>query len=334
MVDVSRIMRSRGRTAFPGADPWEYGFDYTQIPERERFDAWIDTIGDTFSAKRVHEDGRPFQQHARLGQIGGFGVVDADSGDYELRLATGKDRKSDPETIVLRVDRAGATQGLSNGADFKTSPGDVLIHDMRLPYEFRTTGLSYTQVYFPYSKLGFDPARHSLESVLTRGSPFAEMLAASTRSLLGAIGTVSGANQEILAQGYLGLVRALMLRDLSGPIERQAFDQARRERIMTFIKDRLADPDLSVAQICAACNVSRATLYRSFAKKGGIQTYIRECRLARAREELERHPGTRGIVSWVAERWGFTDLATFNRAFRQAYGSAPSQMVGRLTGNV
>ncbi|SFL37388.1 helix-turn-helix domain-containing protein [Methylobacterium pseudosasicola] len=86
---------------------------------------------------------------------------------------------------------------------------------------------------------------------------------------------------------------------------------------------RLHDPQLGPAEIHAALGVSRAQLYRAFAGTDGVAATIRDARLDLAHRRLAA-PRTDGMkIATIAYACGFTDVPTFNRAFRQRFGLSP-----------
>ncbi|GAA3001965.1 helix-turn-helix domain-containing protein [Actinokineospora diospyrosa] len=92
--------------------------------------------------------------------------------------------------------------------------------------------------------------------------------------------------------------------------------------IHEFIDARLADPDLTPADIAAAVHVSPRQLYRLFETEGTtVAKWIRDRRLERCRADLLATQDTG--VSVVGARWGIPDSSYFSRVFRQRYGCAP-----------
>lgn len=101
-------------------------------------------------------------------------------------------------------------------------------------------------------------------------------------------------------------------------LRRAALDSLKR-----LVERHLDSPELSADFICARSGWSRATVYRLFETEGGLARYIRQRHLLRALRELlsgqERH---RRIVD-LAVAHQFASEATFNRAFRRAFGIPP-----------
>jgi len=95
------------------------------------------------------------------------------------------------------------------------------------------------------------------------------------------------------------------------------------ELMMTFVRHHIAEP-LTVARVAESARCSETTAQRLFARHVGesMQSWIRRMRLREA-AALLRTTGLR--VSEVAQLVGYSDPLYFSRAFRRAYGVAPSR---------
>ena len=93
--------------------------------------------------------------------------------------------------------------------------------------------------------------------------------------------------------------------------------------VCRFVEANLGARDLGVDKLATTFGLSRASLYRLFEPVGGVASYIRTRRLARARQELTA-PGLEDRrIGPIAYRAGFQSIPAFNRAFRAAYGQTP-----------
>lgn len=113
--------------------------------------------------------------------------------------------------------------------------------------------------------------------------------------------------------------------DSPAPLPAETRQQVLRARIRTFIDHHLSDPDLRPAAIAAHHHISVRLLHLLFRDEPEtVGATIRRLRLERSRADLAdpelRHHG----VGEIASRWGFRHQADFSRAFRRAYGMAPS----------
>ena len=116
-------------------------------------------------------------------------------------------------------------------------------------------------------------------------------------------------------------------RTAGAPVAATARSRAQlREQIERHIAARLDDPDLGPASIAAAHFVSARQLHRLYAETGeSVTRRIRRARLEHARRDLGDRRLADASITHVARRYGFTDLASFSRAFRAAYGISPSE---------
>jgi AraC-like DNA-binding protein len=97
------------------------------------------------------------------------------------------------------------------------------------------------------------------------------------------------------------------------------------ERILRHMDRCLQDADLSPESIAKAHSISRRYLHLIFAQHGQtVSGWIRERRLLRCREELDR-AGRKLSVTEIAYRWGYSDSAHFSRSFRQRFGIPPGR---------
>ncbi|MEU3464542.1 helix-turn-helix transcriptional regulator [Streptomyces sp. NPDC006733] len=100
---------------------------------------------------------------------------------------------------------------------------------------------------------------------------------------------------------------------------------ALQQRIVTFIEERLGERELTPPTIAAAHQISVRYLHKLFHDHGmSVADRIRHLRMERIHRDLA-DPRLDDIpIHAIAARWGFPDPAHLCRAFRTAYGMAPS----------
>ncbi|WP_253777061.1 helix-turn-helix domain-containing protein [Goodfellowiella coeruleoviolacea] len=125
----------------------------------------------------------------------------------------------------------------------------------------------------------------------------------------------------------LDLLTAVLAHELDTDAARSPQNQRQSliTRILAFVQDHLADAGLSPASIAAAHHISTRYLHKLFHSQGlSVAGWIRQRRLEACRRDLS-DPAQRGrSTRAIAARWGFTNPAHFSRAYRAAYGVAPS----------
>jgi AraC-like DNA-binding protein len=102
--------------------------------------------------------------------------------------------------------------------------------------------------------------------------------------------------------------------------------RVRLAQIDAYIWRNLGDPHLSPPVVAAANHISLRYLHRIFSDEHGqtIAAFIREARLQRCRRDLADPLLANWSIERIARRWGFTDLASFSRTFKQAMGVSPT----------
>lgn len=103
---------------------------------------------------------------------------------------------------------------------------------------------------------------------------------------------------------------------------------ARLRAVTDHLQRHLGDP-LSVEQLAEIAGCSVRSLQAAFLDLCGLtpMAFVRQHRLARARELLEDGSGAR--VHEVAAKTGFTQLGRFATTYRAMYGESPSETVRR-----
>jgi AraC-like DNA-binding protein len=104
---------------------------------------------------------------------------------------------------------------------------------------------------------------------------------------------------------------------------------ARLHAIKNHIRDRLADPGLTSGGVAAKIGISTAYLRKLFEAEGSTFTeFVLAGRLSNAYRMLTDPAFSHLTISTIAHDVGFSDISYFNRAFRRAYGAAPSDVRG------
>ncbi|MEL7548186.1 MAG: helix-turn-helix domain-containing protein, partial [Pseudomonadota bacterium] len=181
-------------------------------------------------------------------------------------------------------------------------------------------------IFLPITDVGYNPDRHPILISYPCDQPIGRLLDYLMTGLFNGLmrnHTVqTGTLNEFVACLKLALDPGHDAEDVRA-LARAAMTRA----IQAFIEQNLDDWDLSVTTILRNFGVSRASLYRLFDMDGGVRQYISDRRLMRAVLDLTQRSLKRGDIAAVAERWGFSSAANFNRAVRNEYGVTPGTLV-------
>jgi acetamidase/formamidase/AraC-like DNA-binding protein len=97
-------------------------------------------------------------------------------------------------------------------------------------------------------------------------------------------------------------------------------------RIAQTIERRLAEPDISLADVAHENGMSARNLQKLFETfDKTFSNYLRSRRLERCRDDLASTLLTQLSISEICYRWGFTDPAYFSRTFREHFGVSPRE---------
>lgn len=103
--------------------------------------------------------------------------------------------------------------------------------------------------------------------------------------------------------------------------QRAAARAALQRQIEDYVQANLHREDLSPESVMQAFPVARSTIYRMFVPHGGLQAYIRHCRLREAAQELVLLPQL--SVTEIGYGLGFNSASDFSRAFSRQYDMSP-----------
>ncbi|HEV2781505.1 MAG TPA: helix-turn-helix domain-containing protein, partial [Actinophytocola sp.] len=153
------------------------------------------------------------------------------------------------------------------------------------------------------------------------------LVAGYLRELVKPTAEYRGGDATGLATCTVDLAAALLAHELdrADALPPETRDQALLLRILTFMRERLGDPDLSPDMIAAAHYISTRYLHKLFRTQDlTVAAWIRHQRLARCHRDLGDPVNGSHPIHAIASRWGFTDNAHFSRLFRSTYGISPS----------
>jgi AraC-like DNA-binding protein len=225
----------------------------------------------------------------------------------------------------------GAIEVEAGGEPERVEANEIFLLDLRQPVRLSFgAGHGATSVltlwvprtHLP-SRLDGELALHGL--VANAVSPGTAVAAAAFRALLAQLDAITIEEMDELVAGLVGLIgHAVGL--CAAPKASEPKQQAPLDTFVIlcrYIDGNLAARDLGVAKLAATFGLSRASLYRLFEPVGGVASFIRERRLARAHHELSA-PGLQDRrIGPVAYQAGFRSIAAFNRAFLTTYGDTP-----------
>lgn len=287
---------------------------------------WADIVSRWHDGWRVHPDGAwesGYLGSYRLGEVTVVGCRTGRCTGFRVADRDGTDRGStDVGVLVLHSGRESVECG---GRSLQLSAGEAVIWDTRASGRFAVDEhVDKSTVFLPRAVV--ESWVPNLEHLVNRGP----VPAASTTVLRGLLRGLAETPDAALQRHSAGVLASALKETafltFSGLVPDHTQGAGRLWHALTrAVEDRL--PAVPTAEeLAAELSVSVRTVYQVFADNGTtVRSYVRQRRLARAREELldRRRDDT---VATTARRWGFVDQSTFTKAFRRQFGRTPSDV--------
>ncbi|WP_174248258.1 helix-turn-helix domain-containing protein [Streptomyces hoynatensis] len=308
------------------------------VPAPDRFDWWAQLVGrEVMPVSVSSEHPERFRGTCESVALPGAKVSMFDFSAMSAVRTLAHIRRHDPEDFYLFVVHEGSI-GLEQRRSLTwLGAGDMAVFDTSRPLEcafreHREQGqpIRLTLMQLPRASLPL-PSDKVDRLLASRFSGRAGSGALLTQYLAGLLANaahcgpaelprLSAVGRDLAATFLAGRLDA---RDALSPETRR---QALLARIDVFIEHHLGDPELRPATIAAHHHVSVRLLHQLFRDRPEtVGATIRRRRLERCRADLADPRLRHRTIGEIAARWGFRHPADFSRAFRAAYGAAPSE---------
>jgi len=228
---------------------------------------------------------------------------------------------STPDHILLHLYMSGGFNGMISGEQASIGPGTVAVIDLAHEVRTRAFASNTLSLIVPRAMLpGVAPG-----TLRPRLDPLRnELLAAHMRSLQERSTQISEHEVAGTVSDTADFLRRLLIQpDFTSRTPRDVDDDL-LSLAEAAIRDNLAIGKLSPDFLAEKLGISRASLYRVFASRGGIMRYVQERRLIAVRAALSDPLETRKL-SRIASDLGFNSEAHFSRAFRQRFATTASE---------
>jgi len=168
-----------------------------------------------------------------------------------------------------------------------------------------------------------DNPRGSMHGVVLHGDhPLGQLLGGHLYRLLQVLPTLTGESVGATAHVTLSLLRNCL--GLQCQALETTADDPLRARIVAFIESHVHEADMDSRMLQRVFHLSRARLYRVLQPEGGVARVIARARTDAAFRDI-RHRPEQPLLK-VAERWGFSNVRQFQRAFRARFGFSPGTL--------
>ncbi|MEV1078053.1 helix-turn-helix domain-containing protein [Streptomyces sp. NPDC050211] len=299
-----------------------------------RREVWRDLLRDHFVSLDVdvERDRGTFGGAVSSGFLGHLRVSGVRSVDQDVVRTQELLRRDGGRYFQVCLVRRGEARATQDGHEATLRPGDFVIYETERPFHWalRSDAASpyWDLAVFTWPRDTIRLSESESASLTCRtldgGSGITGVLSRMLTDVLVAKPTVSEAGALRIADEIGDLVTTVAT-EAHGIGEGTDRHASLLRQIDAYIEEHLGDPDLSPEGVAQAHYVSTRQLQRMFARRGQtVSQVIRRRRLERCRRDLLTRRGGDATLTEICVRWGFTDLAVFSRAFREAYGTSPT----------
>ncbi len=303
-----------------------------RLPPHRQYKAWCERLQEGCNpalAVRNEADDAPFPARVRIAKVGSCDMLTVQAPPHWMELRS-REAAGGGNYFALFL-FSPARLGTARNRIEAPAHSIVMVDPNRDESLESTAGVSYGSIRIP---------RHMLDAHIPAHRWPHHVLPLRTRDAAGALvsnyvgtllqngGEFASHNADTITDTLCRLL-ALAIKD--GNPDR-ADDQlsvraARLARAKRAINARLADADLSPASLAASLGMSSRNLHLLFQDTGEtFAQYVMARRLEACRTALTDPLQAARSVTDIAFAWGFSNLATFYRAFKAAYDMTPKEM--------
>jgi AraC family transcriptional regulator, positive regulator of tynA and feaB len=306
-------------------------WDISEQPIRDQFGYWHDVICDVFipMTPKRSVPGVGFASGVEARPLGEINRTDVWSQAQQTLHGPREVARSDGEFYFVNLMVAGRCLVRQGDRESIASTGQLWVVDTSVPYflDFDSPWRMFT-FRVPHRLLSMrllHPGQGTA-TPLDGGSGVGGLAATMMRSMWDLDEPDSVHTRAELEQSFASVVSAALGTRGGDERAQDAVRDALRADVLRFVAANLADPGLSIAAVCRRFAISPRLLHRLFEEhEHTFAQTVRTMRLERC-ARLLADPLDRSTVTDIALRHGFTDSASFSRAFRRHFGIAPREM--------
>ncbi|MGW3445689.1 helix-turn-helix domain-containing protein [Streptomyces sp. NPDC001076] len=300
------------------------------VEERDRAEFVHEALGATMVPIELHWPGhrRSVAAHGVVTDLGDLTICSGRTTALRVERTAALARDSMEPSIFINVQLSGSSMVVQHDREAVLGPGELVMYDSTSPYALlNDSGMTGNFFRVPHSALAMphDMIRAACAVKLGPGHPVVSLTHDYLRRLAADPALTTAVNADLVGQPSIELIRAVIAIHLrADELAADPMAATLQMRILEYARRHLHDPGLSAEQIAAAHHISVRYLYKVLAGSGiSLADWIRTRRLEACRQALADDDAI--AIGAVARRHGFSDLSSFSRAFRAAYGMSPSE---------
>lgn len=305
-----------------------YATSAVKLPERFAF--WREAVCDAYVRLGCETDTTEFF-HGAI-EVRRYQTIDISTvgGSRHKVVRRRRDIASSTENdFLLSLQRKNVSRVEQYGNTAVLNPGDFALYSSTDPYTLSLSeGFEEMVLQFPKEKLlSRLPDAEMLTGLQIDGSTgFGQFVSNNIMSMAEMIAHQSHDSRLLLQETVLDLIAAAFAAQRQSRYELSNPEQHILLRAKTFVRSRLADPDLDREMVSRDVGVSVRRLSEIFSASGeSLANYIRNLRLDNAAADLRDARFSRQTISEIAIRYGFENFQHFSTLFRRRFDCTPSE---------
>ena len=301
-----------------------------RVADLEDFVSYRATVSRAVVALDVRaEDPDRFRGRLEAGITGDIHLFSVDANAHAVHRTPALIAGAPQRYFKFSLIERGTGMIVQDGRETTLRPGDMAVYDTDKPYSLVfDDDIRMSIVMFPRELLDIpsDLLSRITAMRLDGANGVGAMIRPYLSTLTHQIGEVDGHIARRLFRTAFDMVGTLLESELGSATTATSHDDLMR-RILDYIDEHLAEPDLNPSQIAAAHFISVRHLHALYSDQGStVSTVIRARRLDRCYDDLVNPVlATRSVTSIALEN-GFVDAAHFSRTFRAHFGVPPSSV--------
>ena len=304
----------------------------SSVPESERFEYWMDMVCALYARLDCERPPTPeVFGEIEFSRLGALDLTRVTSNVRHVRRKPSLIRDDGRDLLLVHIQRQGRGIVLQDGREARLMPGDFVCYDTTRPYELHFEDPRHEAIVVRLPRAEVDQHVVNLQDLTATTVPgtcaAGHLLLSMIETLLCDIDRLHPSSALGVAEGVTSIIAA-GLRSLPGantqrPSNLSVFHVA---RIKAYVMANLRNPELSIASIAAAMQLSPDHLSRLFrAEPVLLSRLIWQQRLDACRREMCDPRLAQRSVSEIAFSWGFNDASHFSRSFKEQFGVTPRE---------
>ncbi|MEZ3162167.1 AraC family transcriptional regulator [Microbacterium sp. BWT-B31] len=297
------------------------------VIEARSADEWQEVVSNCFVPLLCQASAESYSarmQHASVGPAVSVSLLETEGTRVQRTARLAARAQSDDLHMSFQLGSTGrVSQG---GRSVAVRPGSLTVYATDLPYEQDYSRSAQHQLIIQVSRRALSLPRRMIDDACRRMAVPALPAGRVLQSFASRIVAAEEEGSPAVAAAAADLAATLVRSSFATGTVVPRTSIGLLETVRDCVRHNFTLPDLTVDSLAARHFISRRRLYQLFDEVGESPSeWIRVCRLEHAAGLLaEAGRMAKHTIGEIAQMSGFSDAATFARAFRRKYGMNPS----------